>query len=144
MRRRSRLLRAAKWGGVVVCGALLTAGVASRWYEVLWSLAGGSGIGMSAGRAGVSWHAWAGEFTGVSVGYMGRWEFWPPLEVLRNGGGTILVTPIWLPLFAIGIPTLALWWLDRRRPLPGHCACGYDLTGNVSGACPECGIEAKL
>ena len=26
-----------------------------------------------------------------------------------------------------------------RRP-PGHCqTCGYDLTGNVSGVCPECG-----
>ncbi len=25
---------------------------------------------------------------------------------------------------------------------PGHCVeCGYDLTGNVSGVCPECGIS---
>jgi hypothetical protein len=29
----------------------------------------------------------------------------------------------------------------RRRPCQlGHCRrCGYDLTGNVSGVCPECG-----
>jgi len=27
-----------------------------------------------------------------------------------------------------------------RRPLAGHCEqCRYDLTGNVSGVCPECG-----
>ena len=33
-----------------------------------------------------------------------------------------------------------LWWLDLRRIPPGHCPhCGYDLTGNVSGKCPECG-----
>ncbi|GMU83484.1 MAG: hypothetical protein AMXMBFR47_33540 [Planctomycetota bacterium] len=29
------------------------------------------------------------------------------------------------------------WYRQRRRP--GFCACGYDLTGNVSGICPECG-----
>jgi hypothetical protein len=27
-----------------------------------------------------------------------------------------------------------------RRQLHGQCPqCGYDLTGNVSGVCPECG-----
>ena len=28
----------------------------------------------------------------------------------------------------------------ERRRKRGYCAeCGYDLTGNISGACPECG-----
>lgn len=37
-------------------------------------------------------------------------------------------------------------WRRRRRLLRerGLCLdCGYDLTGNVSGVCPECGTEVK-
>ena len=48
--------------------------------------------------------------------------------------------PAWAitaPLFLLGLPTVRRL---RRRPLPGCChACGYDLTGNTSGVCPECG-----
>ena len=36
----------------------------------------------------------------------------------------------------VGIP----FRLARKRRPPGHCqACGYNLTGNMSGTCPECG-----
>jgi hypothetical protein len=43
-------------------------------------------------------------------------------------------------LILLAIPTVLLWWADRRRIAPGHCRnCGYDMTGNVSGRCPECG-----
>jgi len=35
------------------------------------------------------------------------------------------------------------FWGVAAKPMtdpPGHCtACGYDLTGNTSGVCPECG-----
>ena len=36
--------------------------------------------------------------------------------------------------------TLAAWpWCGTRRYVPGHCwRCGYNLTGNDSGRCPEC------
>jgi hypothetical protein len=31
--------------------------------------------------------------------------------------------------------------LLRRRPRTNCLECGYNLTGNVSGMCPECGAE---
>jgi len=64
--------------------------------------------------------------------------------------GDLLPSPP-LPFIAFGVrawPLAALlvilpaWWVVRRilrRPGLGHCRCGYDLTANVSGVCPECG-----
>jgi predicted amidophosphoribosyltransferase len=52
----------------------------------------------------------------------------------------VLGLPFWLPFAAITIPTALLSWRDRRRCLPNHCqSCNYNLTGNTSGTCPECG-----
>jgi hypothetical protein len=57
----------------------------------------------------------------------------------------------WTGVYAVAGPTL-LYYAARVGRLcwrmyaptapfpPGHCRrCGYDLAGNVSGACPECG-----
>ncbi|MBN1343423.1 MAG: hypothetical protein JXQ73_12120 [Phycisphaerae bacterium] len=47
--------------------------------------------------------------------------------------------PLWLPFLLGAIPAAYLWHRDRRIP-PGHCQhCGYNLTANTSGLCPECG-----
>ncbi len=49
--------------------------------------------------------------------------------------GVILV-PNWTVACLTAIPLIAI----VRRPKPqGVCKCGYSLTGNTSGTCPECG-----
>jgi hypothetical protein len=49
--------------------------------------------------------------------------------------------PTWLLLLAIAVPTVCLWRRDRPYG-KGRCRqCGYDLTGNVGGVCPECGKQ---
>lgn len=41
------------------------------------------------------------------------------------------------PLFAVGRDR----WKSCRRPKAGFCQqCGYNLTGNASAVCPECGV----
>jgi hypothetical protein len=65
-----------------------------------------------------------------------------PLHGVFPGGDGYIV-PLWMPFILIAVPVGALWYRDRRPP-PGHCQrCGYDLTGNVSGRCSECGVEVQ-
>jgi hypothetical protein len=66
--------------------------------------------------------------------------FWP--EFNNGPWGSNFTIPLWLPLLALLLPTLLLWYVDRRRFPPGHCRCGYNLTGLTSGRCPECGAAA--
>lgn len=55
--------------------------------------------------------------------------------------------PLWMPtlLFAILFPYVYLpLYRRRKRRRKGLClTCGYDLTGNVSGLCPECATEKE-
>ena len=61
----------------------------------------------------------------------------------------LFVVPWWfLCAVTAALPTIWLWRYrrDRRRLSDGmpHCAkCDYNLTGNVSGICPECGTAVE-
>lgn len=49
--------------------------------------------------------------------------------------------PFW-PVVAIPIGVFLFRFFRRPRLIPGRCyQCGYNLTGNTSGTCPECGTE---
>ena len=55
---------------------------------------------------------------------------------------TYILLPHYLFILLAAIsPTVWLFkWNKRRKLGPNACpSCGYDLTGNVSGVCPECG-----
>jgi hypothetical protein len=54
---------------------------------------------------------------------------------------TTVCLPLWTPAVLLAAPA-TLWALRRfpaRTPTSRCPACGYDLTGNASGVCPECG-----
>lgn len=70
------------------------------------------------------------------------WPAWRPDVELHSGYGAVSL-PLWIP--ATLFLAAAAWnWRRGRGFPPGHCArCGYDLTGNVSGRCPECGTACE-
>lgn len=71
-------------------------------------------------------------------------------RVLRGTSFNAIALPYWVPVAAFGMyPAFTLVklflrrWKVRRNP--NSCTtCGYNLTGNVSGTCPECGININL
>ncbi len=50
----------------------------------------------------------------------------------------VAIIPLWIPWLAVLGGTVFVW-LRFKPPATGHCSCGYNLAGNESGACPECG-----
>lgn len=71
-------------------------------------------------------------------------RIWWPVVGLDPVALSGLAIGVALPLLSSAIGAAGLVFLSARidralRPEP-HCRkCGYNLTGNVSGACPECG-----
>lgn len=69
----------------------------------------------------------------------------PRVQLTMSGQDWCIWIPLWLPLVAIGVPTGWFIWHDRRRRGIQLCRhCHYDLTGNISGICPECGTAIPL
>jgi hypothetical protein len=149
---RGKVRRAAKWGGTVA--TVLVAGVlvVSMWWGFYWahgwSLRRWVHVGAAGGCVFVAWHGYTkprdrpfvphfdlGHVSGP-VAWLPIWQRHPSLPTL------MIIVPLWIPVLLVGAPTAWLWWWDRRVPA-GHCrGCRYDLTGNTTGICPECGAAA--
>jgi len=161
MQRRSRLRRVLKWLGTVMCLLLIAASVLSALEGVyfLWIPHSSSSTSwvihsrLSSGRLmfdvshGPHYPAkWSWGSLSMRSRWVSRWTWWcRPFYYKVQGGSRSLtiIIPLWIPVLATLIPTALLWYRDR--PPPGHCRkCGYDLTGNESGVCPECGTELTM
>jgi hypothetical protein len=146
MARLRRRWRLAKWAGAVLPLPLGAAWVLSFWFWVGYAtldkwhaaLCGGKVIVfVSIPRGFVeSWNSRDGWFAERATTHAVQWM----PRVSRSVSGLTISLPLWLPLLLIVVPTALVFWRDCRR-IPPHCcqSCGYNLTGNISGTCPECG-----
>jgi hypothetical protein len=68
-----------------------------------------------------------------------------PMGPVKYGSVTvahdIYTMPLWIPTSLVTALTVTLFVQARQRARKGgHCTkCAYDLRGNTSGICPECG-----
>ena len=144
-----------KWGGTVVCVSVAVAWIGSTFLFVRVPYRKDAAVGLRGGgvillrgrsEVGGPMVLTVRRETGYGFGLHG--PYWGS-STWRAGGTTSLRWyPLWPALLTVGPPTAFLWgidwWIGRRRFPPGHCQkCGYDLTGNVSGRCPECGKAAS-
>jgi hypothetical protein len=126
----------------MLCAAILAVGITSAWWQACWNRQGGPLVSLSAGLVYFSLE----EGQGPSPGWIARLEkpavvYWPRYPLKWELSRHTVCCPLWLLfLFAI-VPTGILWWRDRPTRIACCQVCGYDLTGNVSGRCPECGAD---
>ncbi len=154
MPRRHRIRRVAKWFGAAMCTVVLILWIATGWVTAYYVFGGGR-------------YALFISFGVIQLDSMGEpvpRNDRPPSTIYRTGHHWTLALrplmpyfryrgpawdfrlPFWLLTPCCVIPTGVLFYLDRKRPPRGHCrSCGYNLTGNTSGRCPECGsaVEAR-
>ncbi len=137
-----RIRRRLKWAGVAVCGLILLLWAITFFWELVYFgterifLVGpGFFCLYPIPQDFRDLHGWA-----IMSGESSR--TWWPIPWVRTAECDI---PFSFLLLVTAIPTAILYRHDRRRPPPGHCQdCGYNLKGNESGICPECGTPARL
>jgi hypothetical protein len=149
MRRRSRTRRILKWVGSVACGLTAALWVGTKWRHFQYCHRYGT-VGTVTNFVWVSnvdYTPYYGKGFGMIKKNNAPPRWWPSVDQGTYVGGTRtwwqVRIPFWCVFLPVGIPTAFLWYRDRRPP-KGHCRnCGYDLTGNVSGVCPECGQPTR-
>lgn len=67
-----------------------------------------------------------------------------PSIVFQPNGGLCIECPLWIAFMPTAVTIIGLSCRRQQPPVAGQCGrCGYDLRGNVSGCCPECGTPVR-
>ncbi len=148
MIRRPKLRRVMKWVGVSVCVAIIGVYCLS-WCAVIEAKNGMNICWIQKGAACIQpdddlWDAvWLSVHWRLrdSTSYPAQW--WPKNAPVMWTSRLMdrYWVPLWIPFVCVFLPTAILFWMDRPPPKGCCLPCGYNLTGNVSGVCPECGAE---
>jgi hypothetical protein len=151
MGRPGRKGRVLKWAATLLLPTTVIVWLLSAWWQGYISISGGrdyATLGLANGRLTVQIDDFYREgrpITGVlfltpsSI----KWSWFsvdwrPALSVVWPFFHVSI--PLWMRFLPMVALAARLRWLDRERIPPGYRRkCEYDLTGNVSGVCPECG-----
>lgn len=153
MRKRQRKRRMMKWLGVATSVMLGAAWLASLRYNIWSNISPRYIVGVVGG-------CFLLEKVPPLQG-LSRWPqtrpadpqyWWPTVNravyIQRTHWDWYIRIPIWCFLAVTLVPTIFLFyrdWRNRQRFGPHQCQkCGYNLTGNASGRCPECGEVVQL
>ena len=134
---RRRLRTFTLWTGSLLCVLIAAAFVVSAWWDVAMS-SSGPGLMVVAGSVTFVNYEWMIVTASVDRHSLrlSRWHLW-------GVGPRCVQFPLYAVLLAVAVPTLLAWRFWPKPIKPGHCRCGYNLTGNQSGKCPECGVEVQ-
>ena len=126
--------------GIVVCSCTLVVMVVSVFYELVWRTEHYQFV-LADGAIDILYtkNSYSQDMVGRYVQRVYSYSFTMRPNWTRIGTVHFVTGPLWIPLLVTGLATALLMWAKRVRLLPGHCSCGYNLRGNVSGRCPECG-----
>ena len=162
--------RIAKRTGLLLCGLIFLAWVISFDRDIGY-IARGYSVSLTSGAVCVvvapnAQPAWYSRVRGGPLFWLPYYEWWhqpwggPGWSRKANRSGTRANSPKWwigggkpmpsmhnvicplsIPFLIVAVPTFILWRRDRPAKA-GHYRCRHDVTGNVSGRCPECGAKA--
>ena len=130
--------RTRKWTGIVLCTIALAVAALSFIRAFWYSDQHGTTMLI---RGEIAWYP-RGPITVEPYGWHcstfppGPVRIWPQIS------WPSIYIPCWLPTLLVGSATSLLWYHDRKhtRCSADSCQnCGYNLTGNTTGVCPECG-----
>ena len=128
--------------------------ISSEWWTLQFQFdASPDSVKLSIGQGVISLKSgmpfglyWLGpQSRGISLSrayvYAGQRRFdWDwPTAVSEASGYSYLAFPLWIP-FLFALIGFGIFGRLSRKSSPGCCCeCGYNLTGNMSGICSECG-----
>lgn len=141
--------RIAKWA-CLACSVLLAGTITISHFRYVVFQAPHVSMLMSRGRLGIGTSRLPGVAVRDSTYFMvkpiePRGPFFPWFDsYVTLDAWNMIVIPLWVPLGCMTLLTVVLFIRNRVRRLAHHCRkCDYDLTGNESGVCPECGTRVK-
>ena len=71
-------------------------------------------------------------------------EWWEWNLFAHSSSDWMVFMPLWAPVVLAGVVMTWMWRRHHTLRPTGSCAhCGYDLRGNASGVCPECGQRVR-